>query len=192
MAFEIIGIGASSGGIAALPLVIDALPAGFPAAVLVVQHVHPSFPSQLAHILSRRARLPVSEAVDGEPVRPGTIITAQPNWHLRVVQRHIQLTQADKVRFSRPSIDYMLESIAAAYGACAIGVVLTGYGSDGAIGLTAIKASGGTTIVQDPADAEQGGMPTAAWATHCIDYRLSLSDIGPMLVELVANSQSMS
>jgi two-component system chemotaxis response regulator CheB len=192
MAFDIVGIGCSSGGISALETLLGSLPSTFGPAILVVQHLYPSCRSHLPAILDRRSALPVCEAVDGDPIRPGTVVTAPAACHLTVDHARIAVTHTAPVRFSRPSVDVLLESIAADYGAHAIGVILTGCGSDGANGMRAIKARGGTTIVQDPAGAQQSGMPAAAWATQCIDFRLPLADIGPALAQLVANSRAAS
>jgi two-component system, chemotaxis family, protein-glutamate methylesterase/glutaminase len=192
MPFEVVGIGASGGGISALQIVVRALPSDFAAAVLVVQHLSPSFRSHLSEILRREAALPVTDAVEGMLVTGGTIVTAPPDHHVGITDMRVTVRHTATVRFSRPSIDVMLESIAAAYGARAIGVVLTGWGSDGAIGMQAIKRHGGTTLIEDPSTAERGSMPAAAWATDCIDFRLPLAEIGPMLAHLVGRTHAAS
>ncbi len=192
MAFDIIGIGASSGGVQALQVLVNTLASDFDAAVLIVLHLDPHHRSQLAAVLGRHAPLRVTEAIDGQPVRPGTIVTAPPDCHLRVDDSHIVLTHAPRVHYTRPSVDSLLESIAATYRERAIGVVLTGSGSDGADGIRAIKAHGGTTIIQDPAGAEHPSMPEHAWATGCVDLKLPLEEIGPMLVRLVGASHAAS
>lgn len=186
--FDIVAIGASAGGVEALHAVVSGLGAGLPAAVLIVQHMDPRHKSMLAGLLGRRSKLSVRQAVSGEPVDPGTVYIAQPDMHLIVRSRHLVLTDTKLVHFSRPSIDLLLESVADEYGDRAIGVILSGSGVDGADGIRAIKAKGGTTIIQDPASAAHAGMPQAARATGCVDLTLPLEEIGPAITSLVAPS----
>jgi two-component system, chemotaxis family, protein-glutamate methylesterase/glutaminase len=184
--FDIVAIGASAGGIEALHSVVTSLPAELPAAVLIVQHLDPHHKSVLAFLLGRRARVPVKQAIHDEVIAPATIYVAPPDMHLLVANGRLELSHSKLVHFTRPSIDLLFESVAGAYGERAIGVILTGSGVDGATGIRAIKRMGGTTIVQDPARAAHPGMPQAACATGCIDYRLPLEEVGPAIVELVA------
>ena len=183
--FDVVAIGASAGGVEALHVVIEALPAEFPAAVLVVQHMDPRHRSMLAGLLARRSRLKVKQAVHGEPVQPGVVYIAQPDAHLLVRDGHLVLTDTPHVHFSRPSIDLLFESVADGYGDRAISVILSGSGVDGADGTRAVKAKGGTTIAQSPSSAAHPGMPQAARATGCVDVILPLEEIGPALVNLV-------
>ena len=183
---DVIAIGASAGGVVALSAVLSALPAGFPAAVIVVQHLDPHSRSFLAAVLARACRLPVREAGSGDVVRPGVVYVAPPNAHLELQGSEIVLTDRAPVHFSRPSVDVLFTSVAAACGSHAVGVILTGAGMDGAAGLRAIKRSGGRTIVQDPISAEHMGMPSAAHATGCADLTLALAEIGPALTAMVA------
>ena len=187
-AFDAVAIGASAGGVTALQTVVGALPARFPAAVFVVQHLDPRHKSLLADLLGRHARVAVKEAVNGERIQPGTVYIAQPDTHLLVASGHISLTSSELVHFTRPSVDLLFESVAAAYRDRAIGVILTGSGLDGATGIRAIKEQGGTTITQDPADADHPSMPANAYATGCIDFKLRLEDVGPAIVRLVLAS----
>ncbi len=166
---------------------LASLPGDFPAAVLVLQHVDPRHRSLLADILGRRTALPVSEARDGEPVGSSHVYVAPPNRHLLVnADRTFSLTQTELVHFVRPSADLLFESVAATYRELAIAVVLSGSGGDGAMGLTAIKKTGGTVIVQDPASAEFGGMPSAAVKSGSADFVLHLDEIAPALRKLCA------
>ncbi len=163
------------------------LPADFPAAVLVLQHVDPRHRSLLADILSRRTSLPVGEAHDGDRVHGRRVYVAPPNRHLLVnPDRTLSLTQTELVHFLRPSADLLFESMAASYKDRAIAVVLSGTGDDGAMGVTAIKKTGGTVIAQDPASAEFGGMPEAAVKTGSTDFVLELDEIAPALRKLCA------
>jgi two-component system chemotaxis response regulator CheB len=184
--FDVVAIGASAGGVEALFAVAAALPADFPVPVLVVQHMDPRHKSMLAGLLARRCRLRVKQAAQDEEMRGGTMYIAQPNMHLIVRSGRLVLTDTKQVHFSRPSIDLLFQSVADSYGDRAIGVILSGSGMDGADGIRAIKAKGGTTLVQDPSTAAHNGMPTAARATNCVDFTLSLEDIGPALASLVA------
>ena len=184
--FDAIAIGASAGGIEALRTVAGALPADFPVPVLVVQHLDPRHKSVLPWLLGRRCRLRVKAASNDEEIREGTVYIAQPDMHLIVRAARLVLTDTKQVHFSRPSIDLLFQSVADTYRDRAIGVILSGSGYDGADGIRAIKAKGGTTIVQDPASAAHVGMPHAARATQCVDLTLPLEDIGPALASLVA------
>ena len=183
--FDVVAIGASAGGVEALHVVATALAADFPVPVLVVQHMDPRHKSMLAGLLARRSRLRVKEAADGEEMRGGTIYIARPDMHLIVRSGRLVLTDTKQVHFSRPSIDLLLHSVADNYGDRAIGVILSGSGVDGADGIRAVKAKGGTTLVQDPASAAHAGMPHAARATQCVDFTLPLEEIGPALTNLV-------
>jgi two-component system chemotaxis response regulator CheB len=184
--YEAIAIGASAGGVEALHTLVAALPRGLPVAVLIVQHLDPRHKSLLPYLLGRRAQLRVQEATHGDTIRSGEIYVAPPDMHLLVGGGLLELSHSQLVHFTRPSIDLLFESVAGAYGAHAIGVILTGSGVDGATGIRAIKRMGGTTIAQAPEHAAHPGMPQAACATGCVDYRLPLEEIGPVLVGLVA------
>ena len=186
--FDVVAIGASAGGVEALHVVISALPDRLPAAVLVVQHMDPRHKSLLAGLLQRHAKLPVRQAVDGETIEPATVLIAPPDLHLIARDRRLILTDTRLVHYSRPSIDRLFESVADDFGARAIGVLLSGAGVDGASGIRAIKAKGGTTIVQNPGTAAHPSMPRAACATGSVDLVLELDAIGPAIVRLVTST----
>lgn len=181
---DVVAIGASAGGVAALPAVLSALPADYASAVLVVLHLGPHSQSFLAAVLARQCRLPVRQAKSGDILRPGVVYVAPPAAHLVLRGGALMLTDTAPVHFVRPSVDVLFESVAAACGPHAVGVILTGTGVDGAAGLRAIKRAGGRTIVQDPANAAHAGMPSAARATGCADVTLPLDAIGPALADL--------
>ena len=182
---DAVALAASAGGLNALTHVLAALPAGFPAALLVVQHLDPRHRSLMADILGRRTRLPVANAVAGDRVEPGRVYIAPANRHFLVnADRSIALTQTELVHFLRPSADLLFESVAASFRERAIAVVLSGSGSDGAMGVRAIKKMGGTVIVQDPKSADFAGMPAAALATGACDFVLTLDEIAPALEKL--------
>jgi two-component system chemotaxis response regulator CheB len=154
--------------------------------VVVVQHLDPRHRSLLAQILGRRTGLLVREAVDGARLRNGEVLVAPPDRHLLVnADGTVSLTQSELVHFTRPSADLLFESLAAAYGPRAIAVVLTGTGSDGSMGVTAVKKRGGTVIVQDEASSEFFGMPSAAIRTGVVDFVLGLDEIPGAIQVLV-------
>ena len=187
--FDIIALASSAGGLKALSEVLGALPAQFPAALVVVQHLDPRHRSLMADILGRRTAIRVREAVDGELVRPGTAHIAPPDRHLLVnSDGSMSLTKTELVHFLRPSADLLFESVAASYRERAIAVVLSGTGSDGSMGVKAIKTTGGTVIVQDRRSAEFSGMPEAAERTGLADFILPLEEIAPALQTLVGAS----
>jgi len=167
--------------------VIAALPASFPAALLVVQHLDPRHRSVMADILQRRTALRVKEAAETDRVAPGQVYIAPPNRHLLVnADRSVSLTQTELVHFVRPSADLLFESAAAAFRERVIAVVLSGSGEDGAMGVRAVKKMGGTVIVQDQRSADFDGMPRAAIATGAADFVLALDEIAPALEKLCA------
>jgi len=185
-AFDIVALAASAGGLQALSRVLAALPADFPAALVVVQHLDPRHRSLMADILSRRTPLRVQQAEEGEQVCPSTVYIAPPNRHLLVnSDGTMSLTQSELVHFLRPSADLLFESVAASYRDRAIAVVLTGTGSDGAMGVQAIKKMGGTVLAQDETTAEFFGMPSAAIQSGSVDFVLPLDEIPAALVTLV-------
>jgi two-component system, chemotaxis family, protein-glutamate methylesterase/glutaminase len=185
-AFDVVAIAASAGGLNALGIVLSGLPELFPAAVLVVQHLDPRYPSLLADILKRRTPLQVKEAEEGERLRFGTVFVAPPNRHLLVnPDATLALTQSELVHFVRPSADLMFESVAAVFRDRAIAVVLTGTGSDGSMGVGAIKKMGGMVIAQDEETADFFSMPGAAIQTGHVDITLPLADIPATIVRLV-------
>ena len=185
-AFEIVAFAASAGGLQALSQVLAAIPREFPAAIVVVQHLDPRHRSLMADILRRRTALDVLQASEGDPIRPGTAYIAPPDRHLLVNPNGtLSLSHSELVHFVRPSADLLFESVAASYRKRAIAVVLTGTGSDGSMGIGAIKKMGGTVVAQDQASAEFSGMPGAAIRSGYADFILPLDEIASALVTLV-------
>jgi len=184
--FQVVAIAASAGGLKAITEVLGALPAPFPTPVLVLQHVDPRHRSLMADILARRTAMKVKEAQEGDRLAADTVYVAPPNRHLLVNPDHtLSLTQTELVHFVRPSADLLFESVAASYRARAIAVVLSGSGSDGAMGVRAIKKMGGTVIVQEPGSSEFRGMPDAAEHAAAVDFVLPLAEIAPAIASLV-------
>ena len=184
--FDIVALAASAGGLTALIEVLAHLPADFKAAIVIVQHLDPRHRSLMAEILSRRTLLKVVQAKQGDKLTPGTVYIAPPNNHLLVnSDGTASLSQSEMVHFLRPSADLLFESLAGSYKERAIAVVLTGTGSDGAMGVEAIQKMGGTVIVQDDKSAEFPGMPSAAIKTGNVDFILPLAEISSALLTLV-------
>ena len=185
-AFEIIALAASAGGLKALTEVLAALPAQLPVSVVVVQHLDRRHPSLMAEILNRRTLIKVKEAEHGERLHAGSAYIAPPDHHLLINRGGlVSLTQTELVHFLRPSADLLFESVAASFRERAIAVILSGTGTDGAMGVKAIKKMGGTVIVQKPGTSEFRGMPDAALQTGQADFVLELDEIAPALVTLV-------
>ena len=184
--FDVVALASSAGGIAAISHILESLPAGFPAAIVVVQHLDPRHRSLMAEILRRRTPLEVVQAAEGDRIRPGTVHIAPPDRHLLVNRDgSLSLSHSELVHFVRPSADLLFESVAASYEERAIAVVLTGTGSDGSLGVGAIKKMGGTVIAQDQESAEFFGMPAAAIKSGHADFILRLDEIPTALTTLV-------
>ena len=163
----------------------DGLPAGYGLPLVAVLHLPDNRESLLPDLFARRLALRVKEAQDKEVLQPGTLYFAAPGYHLCIeADRSFSYSREEPVHFSRPSIDYLFESAADAYGAKAMGILLTGANQDGAAGLYTIKQRGGVTVVQDPQEAQVATMPEAALALHQPDYLLSLRGILALLAEL--------
>jgi two-component system chemotaxis response regulator CheB len=184
--YDIVAIAASAGGLTALGRVLAALPEDFPATIVVVQHLDPRHHSLMAEILSRRTGLQVREAQEGDRLHPHTVYIAPPDYHLLVnPDGTLSLSHSELVHFLRPSADLLFESVAASFKERAIAVVLTGTGSDGAMGIQAIKKMGGTVIAQDEGTSEFFGMPSAAIKTQNVDFILPLDEVAGALVTLM-------
>jgi two-component system chemotaxis response regulator CheB len=185
-AAEAVAIGASAGGIDALFTVLEGLQPPMAAAIAIVLHLPESHESRLVQVFASRVGVPVEEAQPRAPVVPGTIYFAPPGYHLLVEgDRTFSLSCDPPVLFSRPSIDVLLQSCAEAYGPALLGMVLTGANEDGARGLESVKACGGLTAVQDPAEAAHPAMPQAAIARADPDYVLPLAGLRSLLHTVV-------
>lgn len=183
---DIIAMGASAGGVEALPRLIGSLPPDLPAAVFIVLHISPQGPGYLPEIIRQSACLPVAHGVNGETIRPGRVYVAPPDRHLQVDATRVRLSRGPRENFHRPSIDALFRSAAESYGPRVTGVVLTGNLDDGTAGLHAVKSCGGTAIVQDPKDALVPAMPESALRNVKVDHCLPLVKMGAVLVRLAA------
>lgn len=183
---SIVVIGTSTGGLAALRVVLAQLPATFSLPILITMHVGER--SILPERLAASTCLRVRHAVNGEQPEPGDVLVAPPGAHLLVVSGRVQLAYGAKENFVRPAIDPLFRSAAYAYRERAIGVLLTGQLDDGSVGLQAIKACGGIAIVQNPDDAEAAEMPLNALRYVDVDHCLGLQEIGQTLAAIAQNS----
>jgi two-component system, chemotaxis family, protein-glutamate methylesterase/glutaminase len=175
--------GASAGGVEALITLVRSLPRDFPYAMLVVLHVSPTGTSVLPAILARACFLPVVSPVDGEPVRAGHVYVAPPDSHLVLEESSLRLSQAPRENGHRPAIDPTMRTAAAAYNSATIGIVLSGARDDGTAGLMAIKARGGTAIVQDPDEALYSAMPLSAMAHVGVDAVLPIAAMAGWILQ---------
>ena len=160
--YDLVVVGTSWGGLAALKTLVGALPASFRMAVTLVQHRHKDSDHVLRALLQERSPLVVCEVEDKMPLEEGHIYVAPPDYHTLIEPGHFALSTEAPVRFSRPSIDVTFNSAADAYGHRMVGVVMTGANTDGAMGLRRISDLGGLAIIQDPKTAESPTMPEAA------------------------------
>jgi two-component system chemotaxis response regulator CheB len=185
LTYEVIGVGASWGGLHAVGRLLESLPEADWPAIVLAQHRSPSSVSgELERLLQRHSRGPVLEVADKDAIEPGRVYVAPPDYHLLVEPGWFSLSIDARVQHARPSIDVLFESIADAYRSRAIGVVLTGASADGAAGLARIKARGGVAIVQDPGTAERREMPRAAIDATNADAVLPLEEMGRFLFGL--------
>ncbi|MFN8677623.1 MAG: chemotaxis protein CheB [Thermomicrobiales bacterium] len=182
---DIVVIGASAGGIAALTTLVQGLPPDFPAAIFVVVHIPASAVSRLPEILGRAGPLPVEPARQGEAIAPGRIVVAVPDRHLLVRQGWIELGRGPRENHARPAIDPLFRTAARAYGPRVIGVVLSGTLYDGSQGLLAVKTRGGLAMVQDPQDAAFESMPQSALRAVAADVVVPVAGMARVLVDLV-------
>jgi two-component system, chemotaxis family, protein-glutamate methylesterase/glutaminase len=182
-------IGASSGGVAALLELAAGLPPDFPAIVGVVLHVG-ALPSILPQLLGARSALPAAHAQDGDALRPGRIYVAPPNRHMLFTPDGVRLNHGPRENHARPAIDPLFRTTALHWRQHAVGIVLSGQLDDGTAGLKSIADCGGTTVVQDPAEAIEPSMPASALANVAVDHCVLLRAMAPLLLELVARRTS--
>ncbi len=188
--FSIVGVGASAGGFEAFCQVLDALPPKPNLTLVFVQHLAPTHPSALVQLLSARSELPVSEAVEGIRLQPDHVYVVPPNVQMELEDGHLHLGARPDDRTQYTPVDFFFRSLARTLRNRAVGIVLSGTGSDGALGVREIKAVGGTAIAQDPATAKYDGMPRAAMATS--DLVLSPADIAAKIAEIARHPLALA
>jgi len=188
VAYEIIVVGTSWGGLSAVTQLIGGLPRGFEIPVVVVQHRHRESGHLLASILQDRTALSVCEIEDKAPIAGASVYIAPPDYHVLIEPGFFSLSTDEPVRYSRPSIDVTFVSAADTYGARSIGVVLTGANADGSRGLKRIVDRGGLAFVQLPEIAESPTMPAAALRCVPNARALAIPEIATALTDLAANT----
>ena len=173
----VVGIGASAGCLTVLKRFFDNVPPDSGLAFVIVVHLSPEHKSHLADLLQPHVRFPVQQVNDVTPLEANNVYVIPPNANISAIDTHLRLSQLEEQRRERAPIDHFFRTLATTYDGHAIGVVLTGTGSDGTLGIKDIKAKGGLIIVQDPNDAEYDGMPQSAIATGLVDRILPVAEI---------------
>ncbi len=186
--YDLVVVGTSWGGLAALRILVGGLPATFKMAIVLVQHRHKESDHLLRTLLQEHSPLKVFEIEDKMPLQQGSIYVAPPDYHTLVEPGHFSLSTEAPVRFSRPSIDVTFLSAADSYGHRTVGIVLTGANADGSEGLRRISDRGGLAIIQDPATAESMLMPTAAVKAVPRARVMSLVEITKFVASLPAGA----
>lgn len=191
---RIVGVGASAGGLEALQLMVSNLPTDSDLAFVVAQHLSPSYKSMMVDLLEKDATIRVCAPKNHEVIKPNTIYICPPNYNIEVTNSDqiLLTTYVENTHTPRPSVDLLLESIAIAKGENAIGIVLSGTGTDGARGIRAIKGEGGFSIAQDPNTAKYDGMPNSAINSGSVDLILAPEEIGIELKNLLKFSRRRS
>jgi two-component system, chemotaxis family, CheB/CheR fusion protein len=182
--FPIVGIGASAGGLEAFSELLAHLSLDAKMALVLVQHLDPKYPSILSEILSRTTRMPVVEATHGVRVELGHVYVMPPNTRMTIVKGVLNLAPRSDDRGPHMPIDHFLRSLAEDLKTRAIGVILSGSASDGALGLKAIKAEGGITFAEAPQSAKFDGMPRSAMASGAVDFVLPPKAIAQELTRI--------
>ncbi len=181
--FPIVGIGASAGGLAALKQFFAHVAKDSGLAYVVVVHLSPEHKSHLAELLQPHIQMPVQQVAGTVALERNHVYVIPPNANLNTIDTHLRLSELEERRQQRAPIDHFFRTLAKTHDGDAIGVILTGTGSDGTLGLREIKECGGLTIVQDPNEAEYDGMPQSAISTGLVDLVLPLSDIPKAVIQ---------
>lgn len=184
----LVGIGASAGGLEALSVLISHLPADLGACYVIVQHMSPTHRSMLVQLLARETEMPVGEIANGDAPLPNHILITPPNRNVAFQDGRLILLEPAAETVPKPSVNTFLTSLAEERGEESIAVILSGTGSDGAVGVRAIKASGGLVFAQDPASAKYSGMPQAAIDTECVDWIMAPDQIAAE-IEVIVRAQ---
>jgi len=187
--FPIVGIGASAGGMAALLNLFEQMPVSHEMAFVVILHLSPTHPSSAGSILQRSTRMPVIQVTTKVKIEPRHVYVIAPNHQLSMFDGLLVVSELERPRGKHVAIDLFFRTLAEVHRERAIAIVLSGTGSDGAVGLARIKEKGGLTLVQAPDDAEYEGMPHAAIRTKAVDFVLPVVDIPQKLIELWDNAR---
>lgn len=186
----IVAIGASAGGVDALQTLFEELPEDLNAAFVVIVHLDPDRQSELAEILARRTSMPVTQVSTGVELRPNRVYVIPPNRQLLISDHEIATAEFDEPRGKRLPIDQFFRSMAEQRGD-GVAVVLTGSGSDGALGVRAVKEAGGVILVQDPRQAPYNSMPSSTIATGVADFVLPIQELAARLVEVLRSKEHL-
>lgn len=185
---KVIALGASTGGTNAIRAILSRLPADTPG-IVIVQHITPGYSAAFAERLNNITALNVKEAASGDSIIPGRVLIAPGALHTRVVRSGgVYLTECsdgERVCGNKPSVDVLFESVAACVGGNALGIILTGMGTDGAKGLLAMRQAGARTIGQDEASSIVYGMPKAAWELGAVQKQVSQEDMAQTIIDLL-------
>lgn len=186
-ALTVVGVGASAGGLEALQSMLSNLPTDTNMAFVVAQHLSPSYKSMMVDLLEEGCTIPITSAVDNEVLEPNHVYICPPNFNIEITSgdRISLISYSEARRTPRPSVDMLFESIASIKGDNAIGIVLSGTGTDGSRGIRAIKGENGFGIVQDPKDAKYDGMPNSAINSGNVDLIVQSTEIGTELKNIL-------
>ena len=189
--FPVVGLGASAGGLEACRKLFDALPADIGMAFILIQHLDPTHASMLVDLLASHTTTKVQQAADGMPIERGNVYIIPPGTYLSIHEGAIQLSEPSERHGARLPFDFFLRSLAAECGPRAVCVILSGTGSDGSLGLKAIKEKGGLVIVQSPDDAGFDGMPRSAIGTGLADFVVPVARIPQILIKYGAQMHAV-
>jgi len=189
--FPVVGIGASAGGLKALITLFESMPADCGMAFVVIMHLSPKHESKADQILQKATRMPVLQVTQPTPIERNHIYVIPPALDLSMNDGYLRLTEPQRERGVQVAIDLFFRTLADTHHTHAIGIVLSGSGADGSVGLSRIKEQGGITLAQEPGAAEFESMPRSAIETGMVDIVLPVADIAQKLVELHRNMQTL-
>lgn len=188
-AIDVVAIGSSTGGPAALQIILTRLPEDFEAAIVISQHMPKGFTGPLSERLNKMSQLRIKEAEDMEHIKKGTVYICPGGFHLSIIRKnqkhHIALKEGRLTDKYTPSVDYMMTAVAEHYGASSMGVILTGMGNDGKNGMLEIKTKGGYTIAEAESSAVVFGMPGEAIKNNAVETVLPISEIPSEIIRVV-------
>jgi two-component system CheB/CheR fusion protein len=189
--FMVVGLGASAGGLKALLELFQHVPPDTGMAFVVVVHLSPEHESRMADLLQQATKMPVRAVTEALNIVPDNVYVISPNSQLRMYDGKLEPTEVAKHRGGRMTIDVFLETLANAHKHRSVGVVLSGTGSDGTLGIRAIKAAGGITLAQAPEEAEYDSMPRSAIASGVVDFVMPVRDMPAKLQSVWRNAQAI-
>lgn len=189
--FPVVGIGASAGGLEALRGFFESMPADSGAAFVVVMHLSPEHHSHLAEILQLHTQMAVTQVTERVEIEPDHVYVIPPNRNLSSIDTHLRLSELEESRLARAPIDHFFRTLAGTHKSKAAGIVLSGSGSDGAVGLKAIKEAGGLILVQEPMEATFDSMPQSAIATSIVDDVLPVGQLAERLVTFLSTEPAI-